>query len=241
MSKDARSVIRRELGSSDIGTITVTPASGVAWELVLPVQEADEPHIGYNLTKRIIDFALALTALVALSPLLVVVAIINARGGGVFYRQRRLGLCGKEFSCLKFRSMVPGAEELRETIEYLNITNGPTFKNPDDPRLTKFGRFLRRWSIDELPQLLNVLRGDMSLVGPRPLAVAENRYEGDQHQRLSVKPGLTCIWQVSGRSKVDFERWMQMDLDYVDSRSLATDLGLIVRTIPAVVFGEGAF
>ncbi len=213
----------------------------MSWDVVLHLKEAYEPHTLYNFTKRIIDFVVALVALIVLFPMLLGVAIINAKSGGVFYRQRRLGLCGQEFSCLKFRSMVPGAEELRETLEYLNITNGPTFKNPDDPRLTKFGRFLRRWSIDELPQLLNVLKGDMSLVGPRPLAVAENRYEGNQYLRLSVKPGLTCIWQVSGRSRVNFERWMQMDLEYVKSRSLFTDVSLIARTIPAVLLGEGAF
>jgi lipopolysaccharide/colanic/teichoic acid biosynthesis glycosyltransferase len=137
--------------------------------------------------------------------------------------------------------MVPGAEEAQDMLMHLNITDGPTYKTPDDPRLTRFGRFLRQTSIDELPQLFNVLRGEMSLVGPRPLAVPENRYTGHQHLRLSVKPGLTCIWQVSGRSKIGFNRWMEMDLEYVGSRSLVYDLKLIFKTIPAVLRREGAF
>jgi lipopolysaccharide/colanic/teichoic acid biosynthesis glycosyltransferase len=137
--------------------------------------------------------------------------------------------------------MVPGAEEAQDMLMHLNITDGPTYKTPDDPRLTRFGRFLRQTSIDELPQLFNVLRGEMSLVGPRPLAVLENRYTGHQHLRLSVKPGLTCIWQVSGRSKIGFNRWMEMDLEYVGSRSLVYDLKLVFKTIPAVLRREGAF
>jgi lipopolysaccharide/colanic/teichoic acid biosynthesis glycosyltransferase len=137
--------------------------------------------------------------------------------------------------------MVPGAEELREQIESLNITRGPTFKNQEDPRVTRIGRILRRTSLDELPQLINVIRGEMSLVGPRPLAVNENRYRGYQHLRLSVLPGLTCIWQVSGRSTIAFDRWMDMDLEYVDTRSLAKDISLLIRTVPAVLSGDGAY
>jgi lipopolysaccharide/colanic/teichoic acid biosynthesis glycosyltransferase len=205
------------------------------------VPEAPEPHLAYNFIKRLLDVVIAGTALVVASPIFLVVALLNSRTGGVFYRQRRLGLCGKEFTCYKFRSMVPGAHEMRDKMEALNITRGPTFKNEADPRVTKLGRLLRRTSLDELPQLINVLRGEMSLVGPRPLAVDENRYRGYQHLRLSVVPGLTCIWQVSGRSTVAFDRWMDMDLEYVDTRSLLRDMALLVRTVPAVLSAKGAY
>jgi lipopolysaccharide/colanic/teichoic acid biosynthesis glycosyltransferase len=189
--------------------------------------------------KRTIDVMFATLALIATAPIFLVVAAINWRGG-VFFRQRRVGLGGAEFTCLKFRSMIPGAAGLRDQVEHLNITNGPTFKCARDPRLTRFGYWLRRTSLDELPQLVNVLRGEMSLVGPRPLVVAENQYAPGQEQRLSVKPGLTCTWQVSGRSNIPFGEWMRMDLDYVDSRSFLRDLYLLVRTVPAVVKGDGA-
>jgi lipopolysaccharide/colanic/teichoic acid biosynthesis glycosyltransferase len=205
------------------------------------VPEAPEPHFAYYLSKRVLDVVAASLLLALTSPVFLVVALFNYRSGGVFYRQRRLGLCGRQFTCFKFRSMVPGAEELREQIEALNITRGPTFKNEEDPRVTRLGRFLRRTSLDELPQLINVLRGEMSLVGPRPLAVDENRYRGYQHLRLSVQPGLTCIWQVSGRSTIAFDRWMDMDLEYVDTRSLLKDVSLLVRTVPAVLSGNGAY
>ena len=205
------------------------------------IPEAPEPHAWYNRGKRVVDVVVAALALVVLSPILLAVVAINARSGGVFYRQRRLGLCGKEFTCYKFRSMVPGADEMRPEVEALNITNGPTFKNEADPRVTRIGRLLRRTSLDELPQLINVIRGEMSLVGPRPLAVDENRYSGYQHLRLSVVPGLTCIWQVSGRSTIAFDRWMEMDLEYVDTRSLVKDASLLLRTVPAVLSGDGAY
>jgi lipopolysaccharide/colanic/teichoic acid biosynthesis glycosyltransferase len=136
--------------------------------------------------------------------------------------------------------MVDGAEDRRDEVLHLSVTDGPTLKIAHDPRVTSIGRFLRRTSIDELPQLWNVLIGDMSLVGPRPLPLVENRYAGSQVLRLSVKPGLTCIWQVSGRSEVTFEDWMDMDLAYVESRSLLMDVRLLVRTIPAVLSARGA-
>jgi lipopolysaccharide/colanic/teichoic acid biosynthesis glycosyltransferase len=237
MSKDAPAAIATRVRERRYGVSTS--------ETFIPsvhfVEEAPEPHFAYNVSKRLIDIAASAIGLIILAPVFAVVALLNVRGGGVFYRQQRLGLSGREFSCIKFRSMVPGAEEAQDMLMHLNITDGPTYKTPDDPRLTKFGRFLRQTSIDELPQLFNVLRGEMSLVGPRPLAVLENRYTGHQHLRLSVKPGLTCIWQVSGRSKIGFNRWMEMDLEYVGSRSLVYDLKLIFKTIPAVLRREGAF
>jgi lipopolysaccharide/colanic/teichoic acid biosynthesis glycosyltransferase len=231
------------------GVLTTPKLYGVepldAWispeELRFVVPGATEPHFAYDFSKRVIDIIASALALAGLAPLFLVVALVNKRSGDVFFRQRRIGLGGRVFWCLKFRSMVPDAEKLRGKVAHLNTTSGPTFKNENDPRITRFGRFIRRTSIDELPQLINVLRGDMSLVGPRPLPVDENRYVGDQHLRLSVKPGLTCIWQVSGRSKIGFDRWMEMDLEYVEKRSLRTDLGLLVQTVPVVLRGEGAF
>jgi len=136
--------------------------------------------------------------------------------------------------------MVPDAESRRSEVLHLNVAGGPAFKANKDPRVTPLGQWLRRTSIDELPQTFNVLRGDMSLVGPRPLPVTENRYRGEQVQRLSVKPGLTCIWQTSGRSQVTFDQWMDMDLRYVRERSLWNDLRLLWRTVPAVLSNRGA-
>ena len=231
-----------------LGTVATRIRDEIAVDVSSPtslshlyVEAAPEPHFAYNMTKRAMDITVSSLALIALSPLFLVVALCNWRGGGVFFRQTRCGAGGRRFTCIKFRSMIPGAEELRSNLAFLNITDGPTFKNPNDPRLTRFGKFLRRTSIDELPQLINVFRGDMSLVGPRPLAVSENRYSGDQHLRLSVTPGLTCIWQVSGRSNIPFDEWMRLDLEYVRTRSLKADIVLLFRTIPAVFRGDGAF
>ena len=142
---------------------------------------------------------------------------------------------------LKFRSMVVNAEELKAELAGLNEQSGPVFKMRNDPRVSTLGRFLRKYSIDELPQLVNVLRGDMSVVGPRPPVVEEvAKYEAWQRRRLSVRPGLTCIWQVSGRSQISFEEWMYLDMQYIDHWSLGQDIGLIFKTIPVVVTGRGA-
>jgi lipopolysaccharide/colanic/teichoic acid biosynthesis glycosyltransferase len=207
------------------------------------VDAASEPHFGYNAAKRVLDLVIAISLLLLTLPVFLgVTLVLLLRGGHVFFGQRRLGLGAKEFTCWKFRSMVVDAEKqidmVRNTAD--NLTQGPTFKNAADPRITGFGRILRQTSIDELPQLLNVLRGDMSIVGPRPLAVDENRYKPGQDRRLSVKPGLTCIWQVSGRSDITFDRWMELDVEYVETRSLGKDLGLILRTVPAVITRKGA-
>jgi exopolysaccharide biosynthesis polyprenyl glycosylphosphotransferase len=194
--------------------------------------------------KRMLDFTVALTALMLLSPVLVGTALLIAltTPGPVFFIQRRVGLHKREFPVYKFRTMVANAEQKLRDLEHLNEVSGPVFKITKDPRITPVGRFLRKTSIDELPQLINVLKGDMSLVGPRPLPVRD--YEGFskdwQRRRFSVRPGITCLWQVSGRSSIPFEQWMELDLQYIDKWSLWLDLRILVRTIPAVLKGEGA-
>jgi exopolysaccharide biosynthesis polyprenyl glycosylphosphotransferase len=199
---------------------------------------------GPVLVKRIIDIAVSLTAIMVLSPLLLVVAILIklTSPGPVFFLQNRVGLNKRRFSICKFRTMVADAEHKIRELESLNEVSGPVFKIRNDPRITPLGKFLRRTSIDELPQLFNVLRGEMSLVGPRPLPVRD--YEGFeqdwQRRRFSVVPGITCLWQVNGRSTISFEKWMQLDMQYIDQWSLWLDLKILVRTIPAVVKGSGA-
>ena len=194
--------------------------------------------------KQLMDIAIALLALLLLSPviLLVCLAILLTMGRPLLFVQRRSGLNGRTFSMLKFRTMIPGAEKDRDRLAaHGNEMSGPVFKLKEDPRVTPLGRLLRSTSLDELPQLINVLRGEMSLVGPRPLPTAEQeQIRGWQRRRLSMKPGITGIWQVSGRNAVDFEDWMRMDLEYVDSWSLALDLRLLLQTIPAVLSRRGA-
>lgn len=193
--------------------------------------------------KRLLDVSASAVALVVLSPLLVgtALAVKLTSRGPVFFRQRRVGLYGRTFEMLKFRSMVTNAEALRAKLEKSNEMSGPVFKMRNDPRITSVGRFIRRYSIDELPQLVNVLLGDMSIVGPRPPLPSEvAKYEAWQLRRLSVRPGLTCVWQVSGRNQISFEEWMRMDIRYIDQWSLATDVGLILKTVPVVLTGRGA-
>lgn len=198
-----------------------------------------------SLAKGAIDFLGSLTLLIVTSPLmlLAVLAVKLTSPGPVLFRQRRAGLNGHPFSMFKFRTMVSNAEQLKQELEFLNEMTGPVFKVTNDPRVTPVGRFLRKWSIDELPQLWNIFRGEMSLVGPRPLPVDEvARFDDLAHRRrLSVKPGLTCLWQVSGRSNVrDFEEWVRLDLEYIDNWSLWLDIRILFRTIPAVFSGAGA-
>jgi lipopolysaccharide/colanic/teichoic acid biosynthesis glycosyltransferase len=182
--------------------------------------------------------------IVFLAPLfgLVAAAIKLTSPGPVIFRQKRVGLNGRLFDMYKFRSMYSHAELELEKLKELNEMNGPAFKMKDDPRITGVGRFLRRFSLDELPQLWNVFMGEMSLVGPRPPIPGEvSLYERKNRRRLSMRPGLTCIWQVSGRNEIkDFESWVKLDLEYIDNWSLLQDLVLLFRTIPAVIFGTGA-
>ena len=198
----------------------------------------------HHLIKRLLDIVASGFMLLFLSPLLVVAAILIklTSPGPVFFVQKRLGLNKRRFGVFKFRTMVADAEKKMQEIEHLNEVSGPVFKIKNDPRITSVGRIMRRTSIDELPQLLNVFRGDMSLVGPRPLPVRD--YEGFnedwQRRRFSVKPGITCLWQVKGRSEIPFEQWMELDLQYIDKWSLWLDLKILLRTIPAVLRGSGA-
>jgi exopolysaccharide biosynthesis polyprenyl glycosylphosphotransferase len=194
--------------------------------------------------KRALDVVLAVGLLVLLAPMLVVtaLAIRLSSPGSVLFHQERIGLNGRIFTLYKFRTMIEDAHRKRVEVSHLNEMAGPVFKMKADPRVTVVGRFLRKFSLDELPQLWNVLKGDMSLVGPRPPIPEEvSLYERWQKRRLSMKPGLTCLWQISGRNNVDFDRWMELDLQYIDNWSPSLDLKILLRTIPVVLSGRGAW
>lgn len=193
--------------------------------------------------KRVLDFLISAAGLILLSPLLALVALLikATSKGPVLFSQERVGLHGRRFRCHKFRTMVVGAERLQRDLEHLNEADGPVFKIRNDPRVTPVGRFLRKFSLDELPQLWNVLVGDMSLVGPRPPIPSEvERYERWQRRRLSMRPGITCLWQISGRSELDFDTWMRLDLQYIDHWSLTLDFVILLKTLPAVLSTRGA-
>lgn len=194
----------------------------------------------YKVSKRALDVIASFLGLVILSPILLIVAILiklESKGPAIF-AQSRIGLNGKEFKMYKFRSMVQNAEELKEKLAKQNEMSGPMFKIKNDPRVTKVGKFIRKTSIDELPQLLNILKGDMTLVGPRPSLPREvEKFESWMLKRLDVKPGLTCYWQVSGRNNIDFYEWMKLDLKYVNDMSFWLDIKLIFKTV-AVLFGD---
>jgi exopolysaccharide biosynthesis polyprenyl glycosylphosphotransferase len=196
------------------------------------------------LVKRGIDVVLSLILLSLLSPLLALTAFLIklTSPGPVFFIQERVGLNKRKFRLSKFRTMVPGAEKMQKDLEQLNEVSGPVFKIKDDPRITWIGKYLRKTSIDELPQFFNVLKGDMSLVGPRPLPVRDYRgFDEDwQRRRFSVRPGITCLWQIKGRSNISFEKWMELDMEYIDSWSLGLDLRILINTIPVVLRGSGA-
>lgn len=208
-------------------SLTSTPVSGWRTEL-----------------KRIFDFAAATALLVLLLPLFIVAAIAIRLDspGPVFFIQTRMGWNKRRFQLFKFRTMVIDAEARMREIEHLNEKEGPIFKIRNDPRITRVGRWLRRTSVDELPQLINVLLGDMSMVGPRPLSLRDalGLDAAWQKRRFSVKPGITCLWQVSGRSNLSFREWMLLDLEYIDHWSLGLDFRILLRTIPAVLSGRGA-
>ncbi len=198
----------------------------------------------YCFLKRIFDVSAAFGGLLLLLPLFpfIVLLIKLESKGPVFFKQERVGYRGQLFGCYKFRSMLVDAEALKLELAHLNEATGAAFKIKDDPRITGVGRFLRRSSLDEFPQLFNILKGDMSVIGPRPQIPSEVAdYTPEHAQRLLVKPGLTCLWQVSGRSHLDFLEWMELDREYVQKRSIFFDIKILARTLPAVIERKGAY
>ena len=204
------------------------------------IQVRKKQNIFYEVSKRALDFIASLLGLILLSPVFLIVSILIKleSEGEVIFSQTRIGLKGKKFKMYKFRSMVKNAEELKAKLATQNEMSGPMFKMKEDPRVTKVGKFIRKTSIDELPQLINVLKGEMSLVGPRPSLPKEvEKFKPWMLRRLEVKPGLTCYWQVSGRNNIDFEDWMKLDIQYVEDRNFCLDLKLIFKTF-FVLFGD---
>lgn len=202
-----------------------------------------EKQIGQLLVKRLIDLALSAALLILLSPVMLLVAILIKLDspGPVLFAQERIGMNKRRFKLLKFRSMAADAEQRRASLQGLNEMEGPVFKIANDPRITRVGRFIRRASIDELPQLLNVLKGEMSLVGPRPPLPSEvDQYEWANRRRISVMPGITCLWQVGGRNDLSFPEWMELDRQYIATWSLWLDIKILAKTIPVVLLGKGA-
>ena len=218
------------------------PTVNVAEAAAAAVTEPEGIYLRHG--KRVLDVVGALIGLVFGLPLMGLAALIiklESRGP-VLYRSQRIGRGGQAFTFFKLRSMMDGADRHRHRLSHLNEADGPVFKMSRDPRVTRVGRFLRMSSLDELPQLFNVLRGEMSLVGPRPPIPEEvSQYEPWQFRRLAVKPGLTCLWQISGRSRLGFQEWMRLDLEYIRHQSLALDVKILVRTVPAVLSREGAY
>jgi exopolysaccharide biosynthesis polyprenyl glycosylphosphotransferase len=195
------------------------------------------------MVKRLMDIIISVLLLVILAPIMLVVAILIkvTSKGPVHFTQQRIGYNGRLFTCLKFRTMVENAEERKKDLTELNEMEGPVFKIKNDPRVTKIGRFLRKTSIDEFPQLINVVKGDMSLVGPRPPLPCEVcEYGLCDRRRLSIRPGITCLWQVNGRNTISFDKWMELDRQYIDNWSLWLDIKILAKTIPAVLKGSGA-
>lgn len=219
-------------------------------EVLARLSSADESSLApaggaaYRFAKRLLDAVLSCAFLVLVSPVMLAIALaikLTSRGP-VFFRQQRAGLAGRPFMLYKFRTMREGADRERPLVSHLNRKNGPIFKIPDDPRLTRIGRFLRSSSLDEMPQLFHCITGQMSLVGPRPLWVAEaERAEGPAKLRTRVKPGLTGLWQISGRSELTYEQLVLLDLYYIRRRSTLLDLLILIQTIPAVITCHGAY
>lgn len=234
-SESATTVVYKEPAALGSASVKVREA---------PVVSVSSPAKGYLFLKRAGDMVLSLAALVLLSPVLLVIALairLDSKGPAI-YTQMRIGKNGKPFKMYKFRSMCVDAEKRLSEIRHLNEVDGPVFKIAKDPRITKVGRFIRKVSIDELPQLMNILKGEMSIVGPRPPLPNEvKQYTLYHRQRLNVVPGLTCYWQIGGRSNMSFEQWVALDLKYIRERSVWVDLKIILRTVPVVLFGKGAY
>ena len=218
---------------------------GEAPEVSEAVRRLQKSRLGYRFTKRAFDIVFSAFVLVSFSWLFVIVAIaikIDDPKGPVFFKQKRVGKDGKKFNMYKFRSMYQDAEERLAELQDQNEVDGPVFKMTNDPRITPAGRWLRKTSIDELPQLVNILKGDMSIVGPRPPLPKEvAQYSDWDWGRLAVRPGLTCYWQVSGRSNLSFDEWMRLDLKYIEEQGLWTDLRIIARTVGVVLRGDGPY
>ena len=232
-------------GHSVWAPLAATSAPGVAYAPAIPLFETgrlEGLYLRYG--KRLLDLVGAVVTLIVGAPVFALAALLvklESRGP-VLYKSVRIGRGGRPFTFYKLRSMVKGADLHRHRLSHLNETDGPVFKIARDPRVTRVGRFLRTTSIDELPQLINVLRGEMSLVGPRPPIPPEvAQYEPWQMRRLEVQPGLTCLWQISGRSRIGFQEWMRLDLEYIKHRSFWLDMKILLRTIPAVLSREGAY
>lgn len=221
--------------SSEPGVVAETPA----------IDHPSVPEsLAYRVSRRLFDLffgSLILLLVAPVVPLLVAMVRLDSPGP-VLYRQARVGQGGRRFMFYKFRSMYAGSDRRLEELTARNEQSGPVFKMRDDPRITPVGRFLRRSSLDEIPQILNVLKGDMSIVGPRPALPAEvAKYEPWQRRRLDARPGLTCLWQISGRSHIGFDEWMRLDLEYLRTRSLWTDAVILAKTVPAVMARRGAY
>jgi len=233
--------VRTEMFNLRIAKSYVDDLQGIP---VMTIQSG--PVDGWQLVaKRAIDIISSSVLLLVLMPFFTLIALLIRldSAGPLFYRQERVGLNKRRFIVLKFRTMVMEADKQQETLENLNEAEGPVFKIKRDPRVTRMGAFLRRFSIDELPQLVNVLKGEMSMVGPRPLPIRDvERIDAQWHKRrFSIKPGITCLWQVNGRSNIGFNEWVRLDLDYIDKWSLGLDFLILLKTIPAVFKGSGAY
>jgi len=234
-----RTRVAMNIFQNRVARLEVEEIEGIPF-LTFTTTPSDETELAF---KRALDVAVSMLILVLTAPVLLIaaLAIRLTSPGSILFKQERIGLNGRIFTLYKFRTMIEDAHERRGEVTHLNEMTGPVFKAKDDPRVTAVGRWMRRFSLDEIPQLWNVLKGDMSLVGPRPPIPEEvASYHRWHRRRLSMKPGLTCLWQISGRNQIDFDRWMQMDLQYIDNWSPSLDLKILLRTIPAVLSGRGA-
>lgn len=236
MSMEAARILEQEYSETQVPALKLLDSPEKAKKV--------KSQRAYAVCKRVFDITMSLIALVVLSPVFLVtaVAIYVEDGGPVIFKQKRNGLNGDVFQMYKFRSMCKNAPEIHKQLLERNELDGPAFKLKNDPRITKVGRVIRRLSIDELPQLLNIIKGEMSIVGPRPLPTYETEQCNEyQNQRLLVKPGLTCYWQCCGRNDIPFDEWVEMDLKYISEMSVWVDLKLIVMTVKSVLTGKGAY
>jgi len=229
-----------ELGSRNSAPVRQSPPPPSRSQYIQHIPITPVP---YAFEKRLLDIVLSSVGMVVLSPIILLVALLVklTSRGEVIFKQERVGEGGRRFTCYKFRSMHVDADSHKSKLEHLNEASGPVFKIKNDPRVTYVGKYIRKLSLDELPQLYNVLRGEMSIVGPRPPVPLEVEcYNPRDLGRLSVKPGLTCLWQINGRSNVSFEHWVELDLLYIDTMTFWGDLKIIAKTVPAVLFCRGA-